>query len=256
MRHFGQPLVESVFDLGRNGKRPSHPGLLDWLAVELMESKWSMKRLHRLIVTSRAYRSQSGSTRDDPSLARDADNRWLWRYPARRLEAEAVRDALLSVSGDLDAALGGRELETTLEPASRRRSLYFSCHPEGGGSLRLLEFFDPPDSCDCYRRADSLVPQQALALTNSEFVLQRSRSLAQKLLAGAKADETDKTLTAAFETVLTRRPTVKELEACRAFVKAQAELVGKTAPAEVARQRAWESLVRVLFNHNEFVTIR
>ncbi|MCE9530394.1 MAG: DUF1553 domain-containing protein, partial [Planctomycetes bacterium] len=134
--------------------------------------------------------------------------------------------------------------------------LYFACHPEGGGALKVLEFFDGPDPCDCYKRAQTLVPQQALALTNSEFTLVRSRLLAQRLLDGTAADQAEKTITIAFESVLTRRPSTVELTACQDFLKVQTELVGKTAKPEVARQRAWESLVRVLFSHHDFITLR
>lgn len=256
LRHFGQPLVPSVFDFGRNGKPPTHPGLLDWLAVELMESNWSMKRLHRLIVTSRTYRSASSTPLDDRGLAKDADNRWLWRYPSRRLEAEAIRDAMLFTAGALDGKVGGKEIEPKDEASSKRRTLYFACHPEGGGTLKLLEFFDPPDPCDCYRRAESLVPQQALALTNSTFAVEQSRLLAGRLLVGAAAEDADKAVTAAFEETLTRPPTKEELAACRDFLQTQIALIGKTSPPEVARRRAWEGLARVLFSHHEFVTIR
>ena len=108
MRHFGRPLVESVMDLGVSGKQPTHPQLLDWLAVELMEQGWSMKHLHRLILTSRTYRLQ---TRLDVSsginLERDKDNRWWWKMDDRRMESEIVRDSILAVSGQLDPTLGG-----------------------------------------------------------------------------------------------------------------------------------------------------
>src|SRR5262249_3240544 len=92
LRHFGQAIVPSVFDFGRNGQGPSHPALLDWLAVELMEHKWSTKHLHRLIVTSSGYRM--ATTPDAADLAKDPDNRYLWRMNSRRLEAEAVRDGI------------------------------------------------------------------------------------------------------------------------------------------------------------------
>ena len=256
MRHLGVPLVESVFDFGRNGKAPTHPELLDWLAVELMESNWSMKRIHRLIVTSRMYRLQSSPGREDDNRTRDPDNHWLWHYPTRRAEAEVIRDALLFVAGDLDTTFGGREIETTQEPTSTRRSLYFSSHPEAGGALKLLEFFDAPDTCDCYRRSENLMPQQALALTNSEFAHQRSRSLARRLLEGADTADLDATITAAFEIVLTRPPTAAEKTACRAFVHKQIAALGKSVAPEAARLRAWESLARVLFNHHEFVNPR
>ncbi|MBM4068709.1 MAG: DUF1553 domain-containing protein [Planctomycetes bacterium] len=255
LRHFGKPLVESVFDFGRNGKSPTHPELLDWLAVELMESGWNMKRLHKLIVTSQTYQLQSAAAQDDANLAKDADDRWLWRYPSRRLEAEAVRDAMLFTAGDLDARTGGKEIEPAQEKSSRRRSLYFASHPEGGGSLKLLEFFDAPDPCDCYRRAESLVPQQALALTNSEFTIARSRSLADRWLTGSQ-ESSEAMIVRAFEDTLTRRPKAEELKACMEFLESQSVLVAKHATPQVARQRAWESLARVLFNHHEFVTIR
>lgn len=257
MRHFGEPLVKSVFDFGLNGKAPTHPELLDWLAIEFMESKWSMKHLHRLIVTSRTYQSRSSMAVDNPNLSKDADNRWLWRFYSRRLEAEVIRDAMLFAAGDLDTKLGGKEIEPAEEKKSKRRSLYFTCHPEANGSLKLLEFFDAPDPCDCYRRAESQVPQQALALTNSEFALERSRSLATRWLADAKGEDTATMITKAFEEVLTRRPTKEESVACMDFLKAQASLVAKTGSYQgEAQRRAWESLARVLFSHHEFATLR
>jgi hypothetical protein len=251
MRHFGRPLVETVFDFGRNGQRPTHPELLDWLAVEFMEHGWSMKHLHRLIVTSSAYRlaSTGGPEPGDP------DNRWLCRFPRHRIEAEAVRDTILYAAGRLDPQMGGLDLDPQTQAASRRRSLYFSVYPEGGGHLGLLEFFDAPDPCDCYRRSESLVPQQALVLTNSQFMLDASQALARRLPAADDAAF----VTAAFQQVLTRRPTETEREACLGFLKQQLNLYetagGKAMPADQAL-RARASLVRALFNHNDFVTLR
>src|SRR5207237_5963542 len=106
-RHFGRPLVDTVFDFGRNGQRPTHPELLDWLAVEFMERGWSMKHLHRLIVTSNAYRMASAGA--SPQSA-DPDNRWLWQFPRRRVEAEVVRDSVLHAAGELDTQMGGLDL--------------------------------------------------------------------------------------------------------------------------------------------------
>src|SRR5207248_1943109 len=104
-------------------------------------------------------------------------------YPRRRIEAEVIRDAVLHAAGDLDLQMGGRELESEQQPASRRRSLYFSIYPEVGGQAKVLELFDAPDPCDCYRRSETLVPQQALVLTNSPLILNESRLLARKLWA-------------------------------------------------------------------------
>jgi hypothetical protein len=264
MRHFDRALVESVFDFGRNGKKPSHPELLDWLAVEFMESGWSMKHLHRLIVTSTAYRLQSSAGEASASSqSRDPDNTWLWRFRSRRIEAEVVRDSLLHVSGQLDRTIGGPVLENKEEATSRRRSLYFSVYPEDGGSLRFLELFDAPDPCECYRRSESIVPQQALALTNSRLLLDLSRLLARQLPGGGADDF----IVAAFEQVLTRRPTAQEQAACREFLGRQVELFrstrtppasseGGVAPSPDPEMRARESLVRALFSHADFVTLR
>jgi mono/diheme cytochrome c family protein len=274
MRHFGKPLVETVFDFGRNGKRPTHPELLDWLAVELMESGWSMKQLHRRIVTSRAYRMQSAAS-DSRNLARDRDNRWLWHFEGRRLEGEVVRDSTLYVSGQLDLKMGGQELENDKDAASHRRSLYFSIHPENGGHLDMLDLFDAPDPCDCYRRSESIVPQQALALTNSRLALSQSRLLAHALwteIVGAQKNEKLREpafIKAAFEQMLSRLPTVAENDVCLDFLSRQAELFRKVGPMPLSvkaaateppsadpAMRARESLVRALFSHNDFVTMR
>jgi len=267
LRHFDQALVDTVFDFGRNGKRPSHPELLDWLAVEFMEGGpdrkgWSMKHLHRLIVTSRTYRLQSAAG-SNPSAAKDPDNRGYWRGNPHRLEAEAVRDSILAAAGELDRTLGGPTLENSEEPKSKRRSLYFTVHPEDAGHLKFLEIFDAPDPCDCYRRSDSIMPQQALALSNNELAVNQSRVLARKLTEQLGKDAGDDGfVAAAFEQMLTRRPTKEEAATCQEFLSKQRTLysANKTAPAGGAAAdpvlRARESLVRALFSHNDFVTLR
>ena len=259
MRYFQRPLVETVFDFGRNGKRPTHAELLDWLAVELMEGAnggvharrpWSMRRLHRLIVTSETYKMQSeAGAPDNPNLARDPDNRLLWRFNARRMEAEVVRDGILHVAGELDARLGGAPLDNVKDAGSHRRSLYFSVYPEGGGHLAFLELFDPPDPCDCYRRSESIVPQQALALTNSRLMLDHSRLLARKLAVRGPQQRDAAFVRLAFEQVLARAPTAEETAVCCTFLWKQEGLHHNAA-------RARASLLRVLFNHDDFVTVR
>ncbi len=258
LRHFDRPLVETVFDFGRNGKAPTHPELLDWLAVEFIESGWSMKHLHRLIVTSRAYRMQAAGM-----SASAPDNRLLWRFPAKRMEAEVVRDTLLYLTGDLDLRLGGEPLDNKDEATSKRRSLYFSVYPEAGGHAKFLEIFDAPSPADCYQRQTSIVPQQALALTNNQLAINQSRLLARKWT----ALEDDAFIAAGFSAVLCREPTEAERNACVTFLGEQTKLLraskektsaapGVTAPAADPGQRARESLIRVLFNHHDFVTIR
>ncbi|HUR54008.1 MAG TPA: DUF1553 domain-containing protein, partial [Gemmataceae bacterium] len=129
MRHFGAPLVPTVANFGLSGKKPTHPELLDWLAVELVRSKWSMKHVHRLIVTSRAYRLSSRNG-DGASKSADPDNRHYWRANPRRMDAEVVRDSLLAVAGQLDTTHGGPILDEKLGLTSKRRSLYFRFNAE------------------------------------------------------------------------------------------------------------------------------
>ncbi len=270
-RHFHSPLVSSVYDFGRNGARPTHPELLDWLAVELMESGWSMKHLHRLIVTSAAYRrassvgwdsiptasvvatsSNAKTGRDGiPTYDADPENKLLWRMNAGRMEAEVVRDSLLNVAGKLDPKIGGQELENGEALTTFRRSLYYSVFPEQGGKSAMGELFDAPDALECYRRSRSIIPQQALALTNSDLVHQLSVAIAQ-----AESEKpANEFVIACFERILSRRPTPQELQICLEALKNQTELLAKTNVTDAAL-RAKSSLVRALLNHNDFVTIR
>ena len=259
MRHFGRPIVESVFDFGRSGENPTHPKLLDWLAVELMENNWSMKHIHRLIVTSNTYRMSSRPGEDHANLAIDKDNRFWWKFERRRLEAEIIRDNMLAVSGQLDTTIGGQVIDPKKEAESRRRSLYFSIYPEAGGTMRFMTLFDPPDACDCYRRTRSIVPQQALAMFNSELALKQANELAAKLSTViAKQSESDDKVAfvqAAFEQVLCRMPSSDEKQACTEFLAKQCELYENSPNKENQVLRASESLIRVLLNHNDFVTI-
>src|SRR5262249_10365245 len=124
-RHFGRPLVETVFDFGRKGTPPSHHALLDWLAVEFMENGWSLKHLHRLIVTSEVYRLSAPAAGADPRTREaDPENRWYWRRNPLRMEAQVLRDSLLHLAGELDPRIGGPSVPVADE-GSRRRALYF-----------------------------------------------------------------------------------------------------------------------------------
>jgi hypothetical protein len=266
--HFGTPLVETTFDFGRNGKRPSHPELLDYLAVELMKSGWKMKTLHKLIVTSDAYRRASATrnaergTRDD-----DPDNRSLWHFPLQRMEAEEVRDSLLYLAGELEPAIGGQEIPHEEGLTSKRRSLYFAHH--GESQMEFLTLFDTANPCDCYKRTTSVLPQQALALSNSELTLRQGRVLARKLWDMLTMESADtrqaEFIRSAFEQVLTRPPSAAELVASERFLARQAELfhTERVQPSPTAdgpstdpETRARENLVIALFNHNGFVTVR
>lgn len=262
LRHFGRAIVPSVFDFGRNGRPPSHPALLDWLAAEFMESGWRMKAMHRLLVTSATYRM--ASTPDDANLSKDGDNRFLWRMPSRRLEAEAVRDCVFFVAGQLDATMGGSDIDQNLGLTLPRRSLYFRHAQEK--QMEFLKIFDCASVTECYQRKESVLPQQALALANSELALRHARLLARELAAGHAGSAAF--TVAAFERVLSRPPTPQELAECTAFLAQQAlhhgaakgtAPSGPTAgavPVADPSQRARENLVHVLFNHNDFVTVR
>lgn len=176
------------------------------------------------------------------------------------------------MSGALDQTLGGPVIENSQEATSRRRSLYFSVFPEDGGHLKFLEIFDAPEPCDCYRREGSIMPQQALALTNNQLAINHSRLLAKNLGAtlGAATPDPAQFVSAAFEQILARPPTAEEVSVCRAFLAKQVALyrqappqalqvppvAGVVAPSTDPNLRARESLVRALFSHNDFVTIR
>ena len=249
LRHFGAAIVPSVDDFGANGRPPSHPQLLDWLAAEFMARGWSMKAIHRLIVTSTTYRM--ASTPDTANAKLDPDNRFLWRMNSRRLEAEAVRDNLLFASGQLDPARGGPEIDHKQGLTSRRRSLYLRTAAEK--EVEFLQIFDSASVGECYERKQTVKPQQALALANSELALNQARALAKDLAAKAGSDS-DAFIRAAYRRVLTREPHTGELAACREFLKKAESTDAKSAPA--ASQRARENLALVLLNHNDFVTAR
>jgi hypothetical protein len=296
LRHFGKGLVPTVFDFGRNGQPPSHPALLDYLAgrfagVPGPESRlpsrsrpraapdsglgtrdpgWSMKRLHRLIVTSSAYRMDSGY--DPASAAKDPDNRYLWRMNSRRMEAEVVRDSILHTAGQLDRTMGGPELDQNLGLTSRRRSLYLRHSMEK--QVEFLATFDQANVNECYERTESVVPQQALALANSALSVGQARILARDLWEAVEGRPTPVAgrdfVSAAFLQILGRTPSRQERGQCEQFLQAQASLLSEAkkltpfatgaanpvTPSADPQQRARESLVHVLLNHNDFVTIR
>jgi mono/diheme cytochrome c family protein len=271
LRHFGEAIVPSVENFGLNGKQPSHPELLDWLASELVENDWSMKHLHRHIVLSRTYRLSSAAAENSPNRKSDPENRFLWRANSRRMEAEVVRDCVLACAGKLDLTRGGPDVPHTDGATTLRRSLYFRITPDD--RMKFLELFDVANPNACYRRSDSVVPQQALALTNSALPLEMSRHLARQLAEATTGKDREvanrKFIEAAFEQTMSRRPTTVEVEFCRKFldrqtqVLASAELtafpgvtVAKVPPSTDNELRAKENLIHVLYCHNDFVTIR
>lgn len=265
MRHFGEPLVENVFDFGLRTPQPVQHALLDWLAAEFVESGWSMRRLHRLMVTSRVYRLASSSEMahgvQPVGLEVDPENRLYWRANIQRLDAEVIRDCVLFVGGSLDLTRGGPDIDFAQGETVFRRSLYFRHAYEK--QMRFLTVFDAASPNECYRRSESIVPQQALALANSPLAVEQSRRLAARLEEHAPAPDElgDRRgadaafITAAFETILCRPPTDEELTACREYLESQ-PLNNSAAGETAAGLHTRTGLVHVLLNHNDFVTVR
>ena len=254
MRHFGQPLVESVFDFGLRAKSPEHLELLDTLAFNLMQSGWSLKQLHRTIVTSEAYlRSSSSLSADPKTQTQDPQNQMYWRMNAKRMESQLLRDSLLSLSGQLDLTVGGPSLDHNHQPP--RRGLYLRHSPDVKD--QFLETFDNANVLACYRRSESIVPQQALALVNSKISLEAAQKLNQ-ILHEKYLNLSDKSFVKMlFEYLLAREATDQEIDACTNFLN---QLSTKQATDGEQIHRAStairERLVHAMLNHHEFITIR
>jgi hypothetical protein len=213
-----------------------------------------------LIVTSQTYRmSSSNAGATDATLATDADNHFYWRMNPVRMEAQIVRDGLLSLAGELDVSLGGPSVAVN-DDASRRRSLYF-VHSHNDHQ-KFLSMFDDANVLDCYRRAESIVPQQALALENSPFVAAMASGIAQRLAAGRAAEgetgsggDDGDFVRDAFVTILSVEPTPDEEATLLELLTRMTELAkAKNRPNPVTAART--SVVQTILNHNDFITIR
>lgn len=253
MRHLGRPLVTTTFDFGRKGNAPANPALLDWLASELVEGgpgsrPWAMKHLHRLIVTSAAYRMSSSTRSSGANVRIDPDNRLLWRRDAIRLEAEVIRDCMLALAGTLDPAMGGPPVPAGEQPQSLRRSLYFFHSSVDRNAL--LKTFDAADVKECYERDRSIVPQQALALANAALVHDAAGRIATRLGGGDDMTFVER----AFLAVLGRGPDDAERAACAEALEAWRTLGRDGVPAVDDPARAL--VAWALLNHNDFVTVR
>ena len=274
-RHFGASLAPALFDLGRKGGTPEHAELIDWLACELVDHNWSLKHLHRLIVTSAAYRMDSTLAGASAELARDPDNRHWWRRTPIRLESQVIRDALLTHAGRLDTTHGGPTVGSSDQAQSRRRSLYF--HHSNNDRNLFLTTFDEALVKECYRRETSIVPQQALALLNGRLVGDCAPDIARNL-ASTSPDPSDEAFVRhAFEQLLGFEPGPAELQAALEalrgpFARSAGEAGGKVGPAtgasavkaqktqaqaqQDALMPARAQLVWSLVNHGDFVTLR
>ena len=240
LRHFDAPLLERTFDFGLRSEKPRHVKLLDWLAVQFMEDGWSLKKLHKRILMSGIYRRTSSAAGASPEVrSADPDNLTLWRMNARRMEAEVVRDSVLSLGDSLDLTMGGPPVEHTQGQTVKRRSLYFRQDKER--QMTFLSLFDGAKVNECYERKATVAPQQALALFNSRIASEQAQKISETYssLGGSEY------VTALFTHVLCREPTAKERTECMHFLD---EFNGSS----LARRQ----LALVLLNHNDFVTIR
>ena len=253
--HFGRGIVETPSDFGLNGARPSHPELLDWLAGELVAPRtggtaaWSLKHIHRLILLSSTYRQSSGAT--SVAFSRDSQTRLFWRFPPKRLEAEAIRDAVLSAGGQLDTRMGGPGFDL-FEPNTNYVKVYSPKREFGPETFRRLVYqqkprmqlddtfgaFDCPDAGQIApKRSASTTPLQALNLLNGPFLLQQADFFAQRL--AREAPTTDEQIRRAFLIAFGREPAGEE-----------------TAPArELVEQHGLPALARAIFNCNEFIVV-
>lgn len=273
MHHFGRGIVSTPENFGRSGAPPTHPDLLDWLAVDFVENGWRFKRLHRMLMTSSVYRQASRrNSEGSESLAEQVDpnNELLWRMNLRRLEAESVRDSLLAVSGRLDRTLGGPpvHLEGSLEglvtasekepqPSGQwRRSLYLMARRNY--SLSLLDVFDfPVMALNCTRRINAATPLQSLTLLNSDFAMQRASDFAARLVKTAGPDSSpSQKVEVAFRLAFARPPTQEEIRWSMEHLERQRRryLELKT-PSEEAAQRSLASMCQMLMGTNEFLFV-
>jgi hypothetical protein len=257
--HFGRGLVDTPNDFGRMGSLPTHPELLDWLAVTLQDSGGSLKQLHRLIVTSAAYRQSSRHRADFAEI--DADNRYLWRMNRQRLDAESIHDAVLQISGKLDSKMGGPSVKQFIQtpgvhvtpnldylkfnvddPANYRRSVYrfvFRTLPDP-----FMESLDCPDGSQLTPvRSASVTALHALSMLNDKFIVRQAEHIAEcgmrNAECGVAVGGLEKQVTAIYRLILLRTPTPKELHAVSAF----------------AAKHGLANACRVLLNSNEFVFV-
>jgi hypothetical protein len=257
--HFGAGLVATPENLGYSGVPPSHPELLEWLAAELAQGGWRAKRWQRLVLTSAAYRQASAPRAE--AIRVDPDDRWLWRFPVRRLDAEAIRDAMLAASGGLDRRMGGPYVPTKVTETgevvadeaaggARRRSVYLQ--QRRTQVLSVLDVFDAPSIVtNCTRRTTSTMPLQSLSLLNSGFVAARARELARRSRREAGADP-DARLAHVFHLAVGRGPDDAERAAARRFLESQP---GRYPGRDDASERAWDDLCQMILASNAFLYV-
>ncbi len=243
--HFGKGIVGTPNDFGAQGERPTHPELLEYLATELVRGGWKLKPLHRLVMLSETYR-QSHEV-DPANLKRDSENRLLWHFRPRRLEAETIRDALLVVGGNLDRKMFG----PSILDSTPRRSVYLRV--KRSELLPIMTIFDAPEPTQSIgERSVTTVPTQALALMNSPFVRQQAERLAERLRL-APGGPLDGAIDRGYRIAFGRLPTAVERVRMEAFIQQQRTAAGADAPQ--TRQQALVEFCHVLLCLNEFVYV-
>ncbi len=266
--HFGKGLVRTPDNFGYKGDLPTHPELLDWLANELIQGGWQMKPLHRMILLSRTYRQATVHPQQEAYNLTDASNMHWWRAERRRLDAEALRDTVLVVSGDLDASRGGPSFKASIavdaleglstkdaawkaspEGQQHRRSLYM--YSKRSLLLPIMTTFNFSDTTlPCAQRDSTIAPTQALALLNNAFSHERSAALAQRVMDSGDATA-EGYVARAWQFALGRNPSADEARLSLEHLAEQQARFGD----EHGAQRALESLCHVLLNGNEFIYV-
>ncbi len=264
---FGRGIVESTGDFGLQGARPSHPELLDWLAAEFMERGWSLKEMHRLMLTSRTYRQSSRRHAEGDAV--DEENRLLWRMPVQRLEAESIRDAILFVSGLMNAEMFGPPIPVGTNPggvievgsgkvSESQRELMRTVYVQIRRTtpVAMLQAFDAPQmEPNCERRVVSTVATQSLALLNSDFVLAQAQACAARVRQQAGESSTPENwVEHLWQLAYSRAPRAEEQSAAVAYLETQTQDFTERKVKQPA-ETALASLCQILFSSNEFLYI-
>lgn len=241
MHHFGHGLVRTPSNFGILGEKPTHPLLLDWLASYFMDNGWSIKKLHRVILLSAAYRMSSAH--NDPHFQRDSENRLFWRMSPRRLEVEAWRDALLSVTGEIELGLGGEPTKELMMTARRTVYSVVSRNGDRFESDQFLRLFDfPAARITNEQRVVSTVPQQFLFLLNSEFMVARAKALAARVQSEAQGGQ--ERIGRVYALLYQRSPTAAELQLGLEFLRGEGDGLPK-----------WQQYAQVLLGAQEFLYV-
>ncbi len=243
--HMGRGIVATPSDFGSRGDAPTHPELLDWLASEFVLSGWSLKAMHRLIMTSAAY--QQGSQPNDANSKIDRDNKYFWRNPSRRVEAEIVRDNLLAVSGQLDTKLFG---PGTLDPNSKRRSIYFTV--KRSKLMPMMVIFDAPEALGTMaERPTTTIAPQALHLLNNPQSRELAKALARRIAPDSQTS-LDDAIRKAYQIAFARLPNREEIDDGKAFITQQ---MATYADGNTRRESALADFCQVVMCLNEFVYV-